>query len=167
MTPTGRYFINAKDFWTIFSVLVESGSDDFLKLPPAKDRIARDWSDANGLDVDVSKNAFVNAREITLNCAIILDSEADFWERYQKFLAEWRTPGFKRIQVTELGLRSFYCIYKASETFRRFTRVRLDDIGVNETKIACKFSLTMVEPDPNLGTTDTFIVNESGKFLIT
>jgi hypothetical protein len=167
MTPKGRYFLNSKDFWTIYSVIVESGSSDFLKEPPAKESITRNWSDANGLDIDVSKNQFRNAREITLNCSIFGDSEDDFWLKYNAFLAEWRKPGFKRIQIAELGLRSYYCLLKNCTVFNRFTRIRLDEIGVYDMKVACKFTLDIIEPDPNLGTGDVFIVNEAGKFLIT
>lgn len=163
MAPAGNYFIDGKDFWTIFSIIVESGSDDFLKYPSKKDSITRDWSDADGVDVDLSQ-VFFNSRDISLRCSILANDAADFWAKYEGFIYQWKQPGYHRIQVGQFGLRSFYCFYKDTSAFTRFTRV-LDDEG--HVKVACKFTISMTEGEPVLTNNDTFIVDEENRFLIT
>lgn len=161
MTPAGKYFIDSKDFWTIFNVVVESGSDDFLKYPSRKESITRDWADANGLDVDVS-SVFFNARDISLRCAIITDDPDNFWEKHLAFIAQWALPGMHRIQVGEFGLRSYFCIYKDTSDFKRYTSVREGE----PFKVACKFTINFTELEPVLNASDVFIIDHDGKFLI-
>lgn len=161
--PAGKYFIDGKDFWTIFSIIVESGSSDFLKYPSRKESITRDWSDADGIDVDLSA-VFFNARDIALRCAIIADNEADFWLKYEAFIVQWKQPGVHRIELSEFGMRSFYCFYKDTSFFERFTRI-LDDNG--QLKVACKFTLNITEGEPRLNNSNVFIITQDGRFLIT
>lgn len=163
MSAAGKYFIDGKDFFTIFSVTVESGSDDFLRYPSAKPRITRDWADANGLDIDTSQ-VFFNARDISLRCAIIADTPEQFWERHSGFIAQWAIPGYHRLQISEFGLRSFYCIYKDTSVFKRETPVR-EGVGIKKT--AVHFTLNILEVEPTLNTSDEFIVTEDGHFIVT
>lgn len=160
MRPENRFFIDGMDFWGIFSVVVEGGSSDFLNYPAKKDSITRDWSDANGLEVDLSQ-VFTTEREISLQCGIIADDEAAFWEKYNAFIGQWIKPGLHRIQVAEFGLRSFYCHYKSCSNFTRVTRIQ------GTEKVGCKFTLNLVETEPKLDNSDVFIVDEDGRFLIT
>lgn len=159
MHPQGRWFIDGKDFWTLFSVVVEGGTDGFLKYPSAKEKITRDWSDADGLDVDLSR-IFFNARSISLRLGIIADNEIDFWSKYEAFIAQWKQPGYHRIQLAEFGLRSFYCFYNETSDFTRVSRID------GTEKVGCKFTLSITEGEPTLSG-DTFIVDEDGRFLIT
>jgi hypothetical protein len=164
MNPAGAYQINGKDFWTVFSLIVEKGKDDFLKPSSRKESITRDWSDSNGLDMDLSNKVF-NARDISLRCAILADSEDDFWQKLNAFKAEFMLPGFTRLQVRELGFRSYYCVYKDHTSFDSFTRIKIDE--TNELKVACKFTINFTELEPTLENHDIFIVDELGRFLIT
>lgn len=160
MGPYNRYFIDGIDFWGNFHVVVEKGSDGFLRYPPKKDSITRDWSDSNGLEVDVSR-IFTGPRDVTLECGIIADDEADFWEKYNAFIAQWVLPGLHRIEVAEFGGRSFYCFYKECNSFSRVTPIK------GTGKVGCKFSITMTEPNPSLDASNVHIVDEDGRFLIT
>lgn len=160
MRPDNRFFIDGMDFWGTFGVVVEGGSDGFLRYPSRKDSITRDWSDANGIDVDLSR-VFVTSRNISLDCGIIADDEADFWAKYNAFLNQWLKPGLHRIQVAEYGLRSFYCHYSDTSNFSRVTRIQGTD------KVGCKFTLNIVETEPQLDNNDTFIIDEEGRYLIT
>lgn len=162
MDLSGKYQFDGKDLWVAYSVFVESGSDDFLKYAAKKESITHDWMDSNGIDVDTSR-VFVGPRDITLRCAIIVATEAEFWQKYTGFIADLTQPGSRRITVVEFGSRSFYCIYKDCGSFDRFTRLR----DGTTTKIACKFSLTLTETNPNLPNDNIFIVDEEGRFLIT
>ena len=161
--PAGKYIIDGRDFWTIYSILVESGSDGFLRYPSKKDSIQKDWSDADGIDIDLS-GVYFNAREISLKCAIIANDEADFWLKYEAFIVQWKQPGIHRIEVGEFGLRSFYCYYKDTSSFERFTPVQ---DGNGQLKIACKFTLNIIEAEPKLNNNNVFIITQDGRFLIT
>ncbi|MBO9660355.1 MAG: hypothetical protein J7527_16155 [Chitinophagaceae bacterium] len=164
MLPQGKWFINGKDLYSTFGIIIESGTDGFLKWPDAKEGISRNYRDANGIDIDLSK-IFFNFKEITLRCIILADSEDAFWSLRNGFMAEWAKGGYTRIQVTEFGNRSYYCYYKNMSDFTRFTPIRIEESG--DIKVACKFTLNIVEGEPNLDNLATFIVDEQGRHLIT
>jgi hypothetical protein len=162
MNLSGYYFIDGKDIWTAYNIFVESGSDDFLQYPAKKESITHDWMDSNGIDVDLSR-VFLEPREITLRCAIIVTSSDQFWQKYTGFIADLTQPGTRRIEVAEFGSRSFNVHYKSCNDFTRLTRVKEG----TTTKIACKFTLVLVEPVPVLDNGNIFIVDEDGRFLVT
>lgn len=164
MLPQGQWFINGKDLFSTFGVMILSGTDDFLKWPDAKEGISRDYSDANGEDRDLSK-IFFKSKPITLKMAILADTKELFWTYRDGFIAEWAKGGYTRIQITEFDQRSFYCYYQSMSEFTRFSRIRIEESGA--LKIACKFTLNIVEGEPNLDNLNTFIVDEDGRFLIT
>lgn len=155
---TGRHFLDGMDLWTTFGMLVESGSDDFLKYPDRKDSITHDWQDSNGLDVDLSRPLFKD-RDITLKMAIIVSSEEEFWTKRNAFLAQWAQPGTHRLTVGEFQ-QTFYVYYKSCASFSRFTRI------LDATKIACKFTLVVSEPAPTFDNNDVFLVDEDGRFIV-
>lgn len=163
MDLSGHYFFDGMDIWTAFNMFVESGSDDFLKYPPMKDGIVHDWMDSNGVDYDTSQN-FLGPREITLKCAILSGSSADFWTNYNNFISLMVQPGLRRIQVAEFVGKSYQVRYKSCDSFSRFTRILDAD---PDHQIACKFTLTVVETNPAPNQTDTFLVTEDGRFIIT
>lgn len=160
MDASGYYFIDGKDIWTVFGMFVEEGTDDFLKYPAKKDSITRDWRDANGVDVDVSQYFFTE-RPITLRMGMVVENEAEFWTKYNYFIAQMVTTGLRRVEPKELGERSFYCYYKECGSFTRFTRLK------GTTKIGIKFTLSLVEPGPQLESDTVFIVDEEGTFIVT
>jgi len=155
---TGRHFLDGMDLWTSFGIFVESGSDDFLKFPDRKDSISHDWQDSNGLDVDLSRVYFKD-RDITLKMAIIVGSEEEFWTKRKAFLAQWAQPGTRRLTVGEFQ-QTFYVYYKSCGSFSRFTRI------MNATKIMCKFSIIVTEPEPTFDNNDVFLVDEDGRFIV-
>lgn len=153
--------MDGKDLWVAYNVFIESGSDDFLKYPAKKDSITHDWGDSNGIDVDLTR-VFVGPRDINLRCAIIVDSTDEFWAKYNGFIADLTQPGTRRIQVAEYEGQSYLVHYKTCNSFDRFTRVKSGET----TKIACKFTLTLVQPEPKIEG-DVFITDEDGRFLTT
>lgn len=160
MELSGWYSIDGKDLWTVYNMFVESGSDGFLKYPGKKDSITHDWMDSDGIDVDLSR-IFFNARDIVLNVALIADDADRFWEVYQSFIAHMKQPGLRRIEITEFGGRSFYCYYKETNNFSRFTRLQ------GNTKIGCKFSIVFTETKPSVDSSNVFIIDDQGRYLIT
>ncbi len=156
-----KYFIDGIDIQTVFGIRVESGSDDLLKYPAKKDSITHDWQDANGVDVDLTK-LFFKERTISLRCNILVEAEEEFWNKYQSFLAQMAKPGYRRLQLSEFGEKSFYVYYKECTSFERKTNIKN-----NPGKIACKFTLNMVEGEPNIDNNNVFIVDEQGRFIVT
>ena len=160
MDLSGKYYIDGKDLWTVFNMFVEEGTDDFLRYPAKKDSITHDWQDSNGIDVDLTR-VFFTERSITLRLGMIVSNEADFWSKYNQFLMQMALPGLRRIEPKSLGERSFYCFYKECTDFMWVTRIK------NVNKIGIKFTLNMVEPNPEIANDTVFIVDEDGRFLVT
>ena len=156
---TGRHFLDGMDLWPTFGIFVESGSDDFLKFPDRKDSITHDWMDANGQDVDLSRN-FYKDQDITLKLAIVAANEDDFWLKRNAFFAQWAQPGTHRFSVGEFR-QTFNVFYKSCTSFSRFTRI------LNATKIMCKFAIVVTLPAPTFDNNDVFLVDEDGRFLVT
>ncbi|GAO43800.1 hypothetical protein [Flavihumibacter petaseus] len=156
---SGWYRIDGRDLWTVYSMFVESGSDGFLKYAAKKESITHDWRDEDGLDVDLSQ-IFLKDRDITLNVAILAESESRFWEVYEAFLAHMMQPGQRRIEVTEFGDRSFNVFYKECNNFKRFTRIKDSNL------IGCKFSIVFTENKPSISS-NVYIVDDQGRYLIT
>jgi hypothetical protein len=162
MDWSGYYYMDGKDLWTAYNVVVEAGSDDFLKYAAKKESITHDWMDSNGLDVDLSRY-FLQSRSITLKCAIITNTPAEFWNKYHGFIADFTQPGSRRITVAEFGERSFNVHYKDCSLFERFTRLKDGET----IKVACKFTINLIEIDPSLENDLIYIVDEDGRFIVT
>jgi len=144
-----NYFkIDGLDFWDEYGVFVEGGTDDFLVFPERKESIIHDWNDEDGIDIDTSTPYF-KEREFTLKCALIADNEADFWAKYEAFINKWMEPGARQLEVVELS-KEFFVIYQKCTQFTRFTRLK------TANRIACKFTIQIMEPQPLSVLTDEF-----------
>lgn len=159
---SGRWFIDGKDIWLSYGMIVESGSDGFLQYPAAKNGISHDWPDEHGIDVDLTIRK-LQSRDISLRCGIIAADADDFWFKYQNLLTDLMAPGNRRIEYTEFGSKSFYVFYNQTNTFTRLTRL----LDGTVPKIASKFTLVLTENEPTLDNNDVFIIEETGKFIIT
>lgn len=154
-----RYFIDGIDLYAAYGLSVSSGSDGFMKFPKRKDSIKKDWSDEDGLDIDLSRPKF-EQKVVQLKCFILADDEQDFWSKYDSFRTKISEPGLRRLTIAQLS-RDFYVYYTETGEFSRFTRIKDVD------KIACSFTITLVEQIPGFNNVPTFIVDEDGRFLIT
>jgi hypothetical protein len=158
--PTGTYYFGGRDIFTRYGVFVEDGSDGLLKFPPSKEKYLHDWQDMNGIDVDLSR-VFTGAKEITLNMAIVVRTESEFWENRAAFLDLITKPEALRITVAEFD-RSFFVYYKECTNFTRFTRLK------NTNLIGCKFTLVFVEMEPEkVALAERFLIDEAGRFIVT
>lgn len=158
--PAQQYYINGKDLWVTFGVALEKGStSDFLKFPEAKETIEHDWMDSNGIDVDLSR-IFYKQKTIAMKCFLVANNEAEWWTKYNQFFAELTLPGLKRFEISEFS-KSFYIYYKDCSNFSRFTRIK------NATKIVVEFTLTVIEQEPKFDTNNVFLIDETGRFIVT
>ena len=155
---TGQHYIDGKDMYSTFGVVVLSGSDDFLKFPARKASISHDWGDKNGIDVDLSK-PFVEAKNVTLQCAMIAADKATFWVNHAAFFAELMKPGTRRLEVAAFE-KSFYVYYRDCSSFDRFSKM-------NNGKIVCRFTLSVTEQEPDFSGGDgVYWVDDEGQFVI-
>ncbi len=157
-TQANRYYLDGADMWLTYGLGVESGSDDFLKLPKRKESITRNWLDENGIDVDTSR-VFLEAKEIELQCHIIAANEADFWQKYNRLLAVLSLPGQRRMTVAEFG-QDFFLIYQSCSVYKRFTRLKQASV------VACKLTLKFLEMFP-VNNPQLYIVDEENRFIVT
>lgn len=159
-TAIGQHYINGRDLWTTYGIIVSEGSNQFLEFPKRKDSITHDWGDADGVDVDLSSPKF-QSRDIQLKCGVIADNASDFWAKRKAFFDVLRQPGTFRFTVAAFE-KDFYCFYVDCSSFDRYTRL---DNG----KVACKFTMTITEQQPEIATdsgTSDYIITEEGDFLI-
>lgn len=157
MALEGLHYIDGKDLYTTFGVIISEGSDDFLKFPKRKESITHDWGDKNGIDVDLSK-PFFEAKDVSLRCALIATSKAEFWTNHRAFLAEMGKPGTRRLTVSAFE-QSFYVFYRDCTNFERFTQIK-------DGKIACKFTILVTEQEPQLSSEDIHWIDDDGSFVI-
>ena len=133
--------------------------DDFLKLPKRKESITHNWFDENGLDIDLTRT-FLEAKEVVIKCVIIADNEVRFWDQYNRFLSLLIKPGTRRLTVNVFNM-DYYVYYKDCSIYSKLTAFK------QTGKLICKFNLTVVEKVPGFQNLPTFLVEESGKFIIT
>lgn len=167
-TLTGRYFLDGVDLFQRYSLFIEGGTDGFLDYAPKKDGIVRVWQDNDGEDHDLT-NIFLSGRDVTLNCAIVVDAATqadDFMAIYDAFLSHLRMPGKRRFKAARFGNRSFSVFYKGCSGWKMYTPI-YDKAGVALPKVACKFNLTLREPEPDMGNSEVFLTTETGVFIVT
>lgn len=158
---SGYWFIDGIDFYDIFSVFIEEGSTDFLRFPPKKAGIEHDWQDANGRDVDLSR-FFFDQREGVLNMAIIATDSADFFTKQEALIAQFTQPGLRRLSFRSHGERSYYVYYKECNNYKAIKALTGEDSGL----FVYRFSMVVVEPEPQVDASHLFIVDHDGNFLI-
>ncbi|KAA2241667.1 hypothetical protein F0L74_17470 [Chitinophaga agrisoli] len=160
--PIGQYLMDGADLWLVYGVTISAGSDDLMKFPARKDSISHDWEDENGIDIDLSR-VFFQSREASFQCNIIANDETDFWQKYSGFLAMLAKPDLRRLEIAELS-RSFYVYYKGCNSFTRFTRIKS---GAYKGKITAQFSIALTERAPVIDSSNVYVVEEQGRFIIT
>jgi hypothetical protein len=148
MDATGLYLMDSLDMWTTYGVFVEKGHDQFLMLPERKESITYSWPDQDGIDIDTATPRF-KEREVTLNCSIIANNEADFWSKYDALKVALTAPGTRNLYVNELG-KDFDVIYMKCPSFTKYTRLK------TVSKIAAKFQIVFIIPDTPQPLTDEF-----------
>jgi hypothetical protein len=154
------YEIDGFDLWDNFGITIEKGGlDDFLKIPARKQSIQHDWTDEDGIDIDLSRT-FLEAREISIPCVIIAESETDFWTKYNGFLGLLIKPNTRRFTVNPLS-SEFMVFYKDCTIYQKLTAFK------QTGKLICKFTLAVVEKAPSVaGNQAVYIIDEQGRFLI-
>lgn len=161
MGPAGVFYIDGMDLWTVFGMVVEDGTDDFLKYAAKKESITHDWSDSHGIDVDLTQ-VFLKEREISLRICFIAENEVDFGIKYNAFIAQMILAGPRRLEPKGIGDKQFFCYYKECTNFTRYTKPI-----PGSSFVGVKFTVTFVDVNETFDPTVVFIVDEDGRYLVT
>lgn len=135
---TIAYSVNGIDFLTLgVHVTASGGIVNGLKRKEVK---KYDWKEYDGEVVDLSTPRF-EAREITLECALVASSPSEFLLRLNAFVAAWDGAGLQRLVVTiDPAKPLVYDVY------------RTDELKVTKewsaSSMCGTFSLKLREPEP-------------------
>jgi hypothetical protein len=164
---SGYSFIDGIDLWTAFGIFVEEGSADFLRWAPKKETIVHDWMDSNGIEVDTSR-FFLKERRGGLNCGMIANSEATFWQNHRSFIATLMQPGLRRLNFRSHGDNAYYVHYiECSNYIQVKPLLGKDESIYGPNRVAGRFTLIIEEPNPQIDPSMVYLVDEEGRFIVT
>lgn len=155
--------INTKNLKTVFGIEIERhGLDDFLAFPKRKDSLKKDWSDQNGLEIDLAE-PFFEARSFQLNCilkaegATIQATKDQFWNLYNGLFTE----------ISALGTHQLY-LASIDKTFTVFyvDQTGVSKIGYEGQRMFIRFTLVFEETDPTANILKVYLTDDAGNFLI-
>lgn len=94
---TGNCYIDGRDIYTDFGIIVEGdGYDELFSFPTRVEPDKNDWAEEHGIEPDLS-NPLLQAQEITIDFALL---DGRRWQSFYAFLAE---PGYRTINIPALG----------------------------------------------------------------
>jgi len=134
------YKIDNKDLLYYYGIQVQEtlGLFDF---PTRKGPTEYDWQDENGVQAFTDEDdIYFGPRDLILKCYIKADSETEFRNRYNMFMAEVISPGLHVLTIPHSDLT--YSVYhKDKSVLNRLTKY-------NANKAIGQFVIPFVEPDP-------------------
>lgn len=154
----GAYILNGKDLFGVFGVTVQSGSGTFLSFPERKGSLQHNWSDQDGLDIDLSAPRF-EARDFRLQCTLITNSRSDFWTKYNGLFTELSAMGTHQLYVEDLD-KTYTLYYKNQTNLKKLTRL------ANNMLIGVSFDLVFGETDPMDNIEAVYLVDDQDRYLI-
>lgn len=159
----GLWYLDGMDLFETFGFGIEKGSADLLRYPPKKESITHDWLDQHGVEVDLSK-VFFAPRDISLQCFMMAEDETTFWNNHDAFIAQITKPNLHRLELTAHGNRQYMVYYKECANYTQLVPVR----GIAGSRfIGHRFTLNLVEPEPNVKAVTIALVDDAGRFIVT
>lgn len=155
---TGRYTLNTADLYDIFGVVVESGSNTFLSFPGRKDSLTHDFTDRDGMDIDLQDPRF-KAREFAISCALHATSNEDFWNKYNGLFTELAGSGTHVLYIADLD-REFKLFYKEQRNIKKLTPIS------GRSNVWIKFDLVFGEANWTENLDQVYLVDHEGRYLI-
>lgn len=140
------------------------GTAGFLQEPPRKESIEHDWRDAHGRDVDVSHH-FYDQRTVQLECLIATKTEAEFLDKRDALFSLFLKPGLRRLTFNAHGERSYEVYRKECSVFTAVPGAALKGLPI-EGLTAYTFTLTVVEPYPQVVSDHVFILTDDDRYII-
>ena len=146
VVESGLLFVNDTDMATYGCFLWEENQDDHanyddLMLPPEmKEYTAVEYREHNGEALPDELIPKYKARDITLKMAIVANTRASWYERYNNVLTLLRS-GWLKLRVPEIG-KTYKVYLKKYTKYSQFTLLR--DTGQQ----VAGFSVIFREPKP-------------------
>lgn len=128
--------LNTKNLFTEFGLVIQTGTAELLAYPERKESINNDWREENGIEYDLELPKFKD-KEVTLQCAIIADNDADFWVFYDLFFEELKLPGLQDLFIWDHS-KTYKVFYKKCGPPKKSTK-RLKNVE----KVFVKFPITL------------------------
>ncbi len=138
-----------------YGVVVESGLDDLLKSPTAKQNLAQSLITSDGQVYDADHLVF-NSKETTLKCLFITSSVQKFWECYYAFFNDWIQPKERTLYCEHTG-EEYPCYYKKSSGFQ---------IEEMSSRFVCSFNLTIEFISFRISETDYILATEDQRHIV-
>lgn len=159
--PSGWWYLDGMDIWNTFNIAINEGLANFIPLTRRKESITNNWPDQNGIDVDVSKH-FFSERTVTLTCLVLTETENEFWQKRDAFIQQLAKPGLRRLTVTAHQSRSYFVIFQEVSNYQQVKTLK----NIPDNMIAHTFTITLLEPQPQVDAGDVFLAGDNGEFLI-
>lgn len=161
---SGYWLLDSIDLWDGFKTgILKGGSTDLLQYAPKKDSIEHDWLDEHGIEVDLSAPKF-DPRTLNITCIIITNTKNEFFDNYNALINQLMLPGLHALQIVAHGTdKNYYVYYKSCSAWSQVKSIKLD----NNIMIVHQFTLTLSEPQPEVGASTSRIIDEDGRYLVT
>lgn len=128
--------LNTKNLLSEYLLIIQTGTAELLQFPERKEFLTNDWREENGQEYDLALPTFKD-KEVTLNCAIVADTDTQFWTAYNAFFAELTKAGWQDLYIHDHS-KTYSVFYKKSGSFKKGSK-RLKNVA----KVLVKFQITL------------------------
>lgn len=137
---TGLWKINDIDIYEVYGVAILKGSyNDIMSPPTPRKRLEYEYTDRDGTAVDTTTGLTFEAKRYKLKCAIYANSAAQFWTRYNAFIALIAQPGSFNLSISDID-KTVTVLYEGAKVTNKITRIKGSD------RIAVEIELSIFEP---------------------
>lgn len=141
---SGRHFLNGKDLYDVYGILVQSGSAAALAQHKRKAPFSVNYSEVNGAEYDLSKVTYEDA-QIPVELTVRGVDGDDLFAKKDSFLAEITQPGWQEWEIP--GNRETYLVfYNDVQSVGKVTK----DLNTPGEKYL-KFTLLLTKKAPDTG----------------
>lgn len=128
--------LNTKNLFTEFGLVIQTGTAELLAFPERKESLSNDWREENGVEYDLELPKFKD-KEVTIQCAIMADSDSDFWVYYDLLFEELTLAGWQDLFIYDHS-QTYKVFYKKCGAPKKSTK-RLKNVD----KVFVKFPITL------------------------
>ena len=144
----GLLYINEKDVFEEYGAILchdrqnrNTNYSELLRPAKMKPYTAVNFRELDGEKLPTELLPRIEARDVTLQFAVIGESKEDFLAKYDKFLAMLRS-GWLEIRLPDLG-RTFRMYYKECTGYKQL-------VPLSSRQIGGKFTVKFREPEPTM-----------------
>ncbi len=128
--------LNTRNLYTDFGLVIQTGTADLLAFPERKKTLENDWREHNGKEYDLSLPRFKD-KEISLKCAMMADTDMEFWTNYDALFLELSEPNWQSLFIADHG-KTYSVFYKKTTNWRKKSK-RLKNVD----KVFVQFTLIL------------------------